>query len=233
MIKGKDLLNLAEKHIGERYTLGAIAPKSNPGWKGPWDCAEFCSWVVFQLTGTLYGCHTTSDPALADAYTGFWARDVRNKGIKIGVEKAILTPGAALLRVPAPNLIGHIAFSDGEGGTIEAHSTKRGVIRAKATGRRWDMGILVQDIAYSENDTPLPTPRPIHVLRLLDPPIKSDAVKRVQHALKASGFDPGPIDGVYGPKSTAAVYAYQVTKGLTPDGEVGPLTARSLKISWP
>lgn len=233
MSTGKDLLDTASKHLGERYHFGVIAPKNNPNWKGPWDCAEFCSWVVFQVAGNLYGCHTSSDPAFADAYTGYWARDAKSKGKRIGIEDAIKTPGAVLLRVPAPNLIGHIAFSDGEGNTIEAHSKNRGVTCAKVRGRRWDMGILVPGINYTMNEGTAPPPRPIQVIRLTDPFMKGENVKRVQRALKKLGFDPGPVDGAYGPKTTTAVYAFQITKGLTPDGELGPLTARSLKIIWP
>jgi hypothetical protein len=233
MSTGKDLLKIAARHLGERYRLGAIAPKNNKEWKGPWDCAEFCSWVVYQMSGTLYGCNTDSDPALADAYTGFWARDARSKGKQITVAEALRTPGAALLRIPAPNLIGHIAFSDGFGGTIEAHSTNRGVIRTKATNRRWDMGVLVPGIRY-EQEVPVVMPtNTVRVLRLTDPLMRGEQVKRVQRALRAAGYHPGSIDGVYGPKTTAAVYAYQVSKGLVPDGECGPATARSLKITWP
>jgi hypothetical protein len=41
----------------ERYVLGAFAPKDNANWTGPWDCAEFASWVTFQASGLLLGCH--------------------------------------------------------------------------------------------------------------------------------------------------------------------------------
>ena len=112
---------------------------------------RFCSWVVYRATGKLYGCSTNSDPALADAYTGFWARDANTVGNKIEVAKAFITPGAVLLRVPAPNLIGHIVFSDGEGGTIEAHSTRRGGIRSTVKERRWDMGILLPRGQYTDH----------------------------------------------------------------------------------
>ncbi len=229
---GKDFLVKAARHIGERYRLGVIAPKNNKNWKGPWDCAEFCSWVVYQASGILYGCSSSTDPSLADAYTGFWARDAKANGTIISLAEAMRTPGAALLRIPASNLIGHIAFSDGKGGTVEAHSTKRGVIRTVAGGRRWDMGVLVPGIVYTPlADAPVSRPVPI-VLRLTDPTMKGERVREVQRALKAAGFDPGKIDGDYGPKTTIAVYAYQVSKGLTPDGEAGPDTARSLKIPW-
>jgi len=232
MHTGNALLHKANQHLGERYRLGVIAPKNNSNWKGPWDCAEFCSWVVYQVSGTLYGCSSSVDPSFADAYTGFWARDARSKGTVIPLAEALRTPGAALLRIPAPNLIGHIAFSDGLGGTVEAHSTKRGVIRTSAGGRRWDMGVLVPGIVYTPFAAVPKTEQVPFVLRLTDPTMKGERVRVLQRALKAAGFDPGKIDGDFGPKTTTAVYAYQVSKGLTPDGEAGPITARSLKIAW-
>lgn len=232
MATGTKLLLKAATHIGERYRLGVIAPKNNKNWSGPWDCAEFCSWVVYQVSGTLYGCNTGGDLALSDAYTGYWARDARSIGRQITVGEALRTPGAALLRIPAPNLIGHIAFSDGKGGTIEAHSTHRGVISARATDRRWDMGVLIPGIEYTQGSTVETPAIVVPVLRLTSPLMRGERVKRVQRALKAVGFHPGSIDGVYGPKTTAAVYAYQVSQGLVPDGEAGPATAHSLRIIW-
>ena len=50
----------------------------------------------------------------------------------------------------------------------------------------------------------------------------------IQLALKRAGFDPGPIDGVYGPKTTEAVRAFQKANGLAADGAAGPLTQNAL-----
>src|SRR5436189_6367945 len=123
--KGERILQLGRKHIGEPYVLGALAPKDNPKWKGPWDCAELASWLVFQAAGVLYGCASDSnDPASADAYTGYWARDAERLGVRISVEQAAQTPGVAVLRSPRPGAVGHIAISDGRGGTVEAHSAR-------------------------------------------------------------------------------------------------------------
>ena len=36
------------------------------------------------------------------------------------------------------------------------------------------------------------------------------------------------LDGVYGPKTEAAVVKFQTDKGLSPDGHVGPKTAAAL-----
>ncbi len=53
-------------------------------------------------------------------------------------------------------------------------------------------------------------------------------VQQVQTALAQQGYDPGPIDGQYGPRTKAAVVAYQRAHGLAPDGIVGPKTWASL-----
>ncbi|MBI5646923.1 MAG: peptidoglycan-binding protein [Ignavibacteriae bacterium] len=58
-------------------------------------------------------------------------------------------------------------------------------------------------------------------------------VKSIQTALKAAGFHPGKLDGVFGLKTHAAVVAFQLRKGLIADGEVGPLTAKELRITLP
>jgi peptidoglycan hydrolase-like protein with peptidoglycan-binding domain len=49
-----------------------------------------------------------------------------------------------------------------------------------------------------------------------------------QQALKDKGFDPGPIDGTVGPRTTAAVRAYQKAEHLTMTGEMNPDTAAKL-----
>ncbi len=54
-------------------------------------------------------------------------------------------------------------------------------------------------------------------------------VKEVQELLKARGFPPGPIDGIFGPATEAAVIAFQKFKDLTPDGIVGPKTLEALQ----
>ncbi len=229
---GAQIVKLAARHVGEEYVLGAVAPKNNAHWKGPWDCAEFASWLVFQVAGKLYGCNRNSgDPARADAWTGFWARDARAKGKKISIEQAARTPGAAVLRVPKGKVAGHIAICDGMGGTVEAYDSKHGVIQAKVSGRRWDMGILVPGIWYKEAAAVVEVKPPQRVIyRLRKPPMSGPPVKEIQRKLKKAGFHPGPLDGKYGPKTQAAVVALQVSRGLVADGEVGPQTAKALRM---
>jgi hypothetical protein len=56
-------------------------------------------------------------------------------------------------------------------------------------------------------------------------------VSDIQSALFSAGFNPGSIDGVYGPNTTAAVVDFQQFNGLAADGLVGPATAGSLGLS--
>lgn len=57
------------------------------------------------------------------------------------------------------------------------------------------------------------------------------SIKQIQQALAAAGFDPGPIDGVNGPKTKAAIRAFQKARGLAVDGIVGPRTTAALQGS--
>jgi peptidoglycan hydrolase-like protein with peptidoglycan-binding domain len=50
------------------------------------------------------------------------------------------------------------------------------------------------------------------------------AVRDLQEALKALGFNPGPIDGVFATTTEAAVKAFQQARGLAVDGIVGKVT---------
>lgn len=51
---------------------------------------------------------------------------------------------------------------------------------------------------------------------------RGSAVREIQQFLADAGFDPGPIDGIYGSRTTAAVRQWQSSVGLTADGLFGP-----------
>jgi peptidoglycan L-alanyl-D-glutamate endopeptidase CwlK len=53
-------------------------------------------------------------------------------------------------------------------------------------------------------------------------------VAALQQKLKARGFDPGAVDGRFGPGTEAAVIAFQKSEGLVADGIAGPRTLASL-----
>jgi hypothetical protein len=60
------------------------------------------------------------------------------------------------------------------------------------------------------------------------PTLSRDGVRRVQQALKEKGFDPGPVNGVTGPRLKDAVNAFQTRYGIASNGEVDNQTLLAL-----
>ena len=59
---------------------------------------------------------------------------------------------------------------------------------------------------------------------------KGASVTLLQNKLRAAGFNPGPIDGDFGPRTAAAVRAFQHSRGIAVDGVVGPVTWGKLGV---
>lgn len=55
-------------------------------------------------------------------------------------------------------------------------------------------------------------------------------VQDTQSALVRLGYDPGPVDGIAGPRTRAAIVAFQADHYLDPDGVVGKLTRAALQL---
>ena len=89
------------------------------------------------------------------------------------------------------------------------------------------MGILVPGIQYTHGPAIPITAPTATIFRLTSPIMKGDQVLKIQKALQAAGFNPGTLDGEFGPHTSSAV---QHENGLTPDGEVGPATAQVLTV---
>jgi peptidoglycan L-alanyl-D-glutamate endopeptidase CwlK len=58
-------------------------------------------------------------------------------------------------------------------------------------------------------------------------------VVNLQEALQKAGFNPGALDGSFGPGTEAAVLAFQRSEGLGADGIAGPATALALGLTPP
>jgi hyperosmotically inducible protein len=55
----------------------------------------------------------------------------------------------------------------------------------------------------------------------------------MQQALKDKGFDPGPVDGIEGPKTVSALKDYQKSENVTMTGTLDAATATKLGVSGP
>ncbi|MGM0877004.1 MAG: peptidoglycan-binding domain-containing protein [Bacillota bacterium] len=76
----------------------------------------------------------------------------------------------------------------------------------------------------SESDFPLPT----GVFQRGD---QGNGVKQIQRALKQINFNPGSIDGIYGPNTEDAVRRFQsLYKALADDGIYGPNTRKYIRM---
>jgi len=230
-MNGSEMVELLQEHKGEVYKLGAIAPKDDFSYIGPWDCAEFASWGAYQATKKLYGCNDNQgDPSNADAWTNFFKRDIEDGTlIKISIDEAKATAGAFLLRYTEGSRIGHIVCSKGDGTTIEAASTKLGVTELSVDGRRWDCGILIPGMIYHDmsgiavNGETVVNPYAglaALVLRLTDPMMKHPMVAVIGDELKKLGLYTKKVDDIYGEGMFKAVCKLQEHNGLVVDGEV-------------
>ncbi len=228
---GKAIYELGLEHIGEKYVFGIVVPKKNSNWKGPWDCAEFASWCTYQATKKLYGCNEQED-----AYTGFWWRDVKRFGIKISIEKAMKIKGAMLLRAPKKNpaKIGHIAISDGAGGTVEAKGAKYGVVKDVVSGRRWDCGVLVPGVNYegenNDSDESDTYNLPEYSFFLKSPYLKHALILEAKKKLNEVNIFPGEMNTTFDIDFFHGLYSFQLLNGLVPDGELGKETLIEMNL---
>jgi len=231
-----DVIGLARTRLGENYVFGARADFTDPDYHGPWDCAEYATWVIYQASAgaVLLGCQPKNAES-GDAYTGFWNDDATAYQLVVSLKDALDTKGYLLLRRPASGKIGHIAFSLGDGKrTVEAHSKNRGVIIGNADPdlRGWHYGIR------------LPTPDEWRaVLARKSRPrnwflqerfggMQDPRVPLVVDALNKKGFPVPKKTRIYSAKLTDAVAKFQKKRGILIDGIVGPETAEALGLKW-
>ncbi|MCP4379836.1 MAG: hypothetical protein GY798_00135 [Hyphomicrobiales bacterium] len=229
---GSTILDIAKRHLGQKYRFTPTPDYDDPNWNGPFDCAEYASYCAFRAYSIAYG--VVPDPANRyNSYSGYWQRDARKHGIQISWRDALHIPGAILLRFPPgkePPPYGHVAISLGNGGdTYEARGKKFGVVKHTAIGRSWNTGVLIPGVLY---DTPEGLGSDFLLFKVLDPPAgHSPIVEEIQKRLVKSGLmAAAQMNGIYDVVTSTAVSAFQDRKGIVSDGEVGPETGAMLGL---
>jgi len=185
------------------------------GW-GSTDCSGFMVMGLKSIGINPGGTNSTGQE--------IWCR---NNGRAISVSRAINTPGA-LLFVWGYGPEGHVACSDGRGGTLETPAYNgygRVSGRGKAHGRGWTGGGLVPGLSYGGAPAPGPAPSGGGTLQVGSTGIY---VSIVQGGLNRLAYNAGAVDGVFGQQTKNALMAFQRSHGLVADGVYGPQTAAAL-----
>lgn len=232
MTIGLKIVALAAQHVKEAYKNVPV-PMNDPNYHGPWDCAEFASWCVYQASHgkVILGYR----PAEREAYTGYWKEDAVRWKLVISIDEAARTPGAMLLRAPTKKLGGHIAICTGDGtSTIEAHSTAAGVDRFRVyttesgAPRNWDFGIRIPEPNEFETGLIAAIKVPAQQLLPSDKPVFHPLVLQVQEALEGLGYSTRG-DGLFGSSLAGSIARFQAENGLVPDARIGPETISKIE----
>jgi hypothetical protein len=67
-----EMIEIASSKLGQEYVFGSQVPLDDPDWSGPWDCAEYCSWAIYQSIQIIYGARIPNGGIVgnAEAWTG-------------------------------------------------------------------------------------------------------------------------------------------------------------------
>lgn len=144
---------------------------------------------------------------------------------------------------------GHVGVYIGGGYAVEARGFNYGVVKTKVSQRGWTHWYQCPYIDYipSQSTDPANTDDPqtptngenlslafgTRLLRYKTgrKMASGDDVLAVQKRLYDLGFDPGKPDGLYGPKTAAAVTSFQESRSIEADGLVGSETRGELSKS--
>ncbi len=138
----KKMIEYALSQRGKDYVYGAEVRNGDANPEA-WDCSELVEHAVRAAGGRI--------PDGSSAQNGATTR--------ISVEQAIKTPGALLFSD------GHVAISLGNGKTIEAMNSQKGVTIGNATPGRFSSGGLVKDFEEGYGNVPKIDPNSVEAQR--------------------------------------------------------------------
>jgi len=101
-------------------------------------------------------------------------------------------------------------------------------------GRKKTVALLAALVVFGSPFASVAQPKPVPhppSPRAAKPPAGQDPdIVKVQQALKEKGHDPGPVDGILGPSTRAALQAFQKSQGLDPSGRLDRVTLAKLGV---
>lgn len=237
-----DVLNEAQKHIGTSgrpniFTRDYAARHGNAFLEASW-CLMFVCWVAKKV-----GAMKSAFPEGDRAYTPWYADDLNDAGIWYAGTPANIDaraiPGSPILfdwsgtnDRPAVDHVGWVKKRLGGGRvvTIEGNTGGgEGMVALRVRGADVIAGFGVP--RYDRPVVKVITNKwPYGAGQIMRKGWEnSKGVARVQGAINALGYSPKLMtDGDFGTKTEVAIKWYQRKNGLQVDGQVGPLTWRSL-----
>lgn len=203
---------------GDRYVYGAeVAPGTPASATRAWDCSE-----LVQVK-----CNELGVPMVDGSANQM--RWCQARGTLVDVDRAIGTRGALLFRTPNGRP-GHVAVSLGDGRTIEARGSAYGTGVFSARGRTWTHAGLIAGLDYG-GGAPAPAPGPVddYWTGMFSRGSRGQGVAHMQANLAKFGYDVGAIDGDFGPKTEAALRAFQRDARIEVDGVFGPQSRAAME----
>jgi len=227
MASVSEVLNEAYAFAGQPYVFGGeISTSKDPDGIGPLDCSELVE-VATRRAGV----------GIPDGAYNQW-KHCSDRGLLIPISQARSTRGSLLFYDDGSGTgrdrVVHVAFSEGDGRTFEAWQEGKPVGHYDANRSKFTIGGLIPGVSdYSSSagggsgggssgGSELTVA--FRNLYETDPRMQGDDVRAAQILLRGWGFDPGEIDGVWGPACTGACKGFQGSVGTTVDGQFGPNT---------
>lgn len=219
MTKAEDIVRHALAQKGDRYVFGAEVSPLDPDPER-FDCSELVEWAC---------ARAGLSPRMPDGAFNQW-KHCRDHKLNVGVGRALATRGALLFVGDGTGVgreaITHVAFSLGNGTTIEARGSKWGVGTWAGQGR-FQWGCLIPGVSYGHG-----SPHAVVDAPSGSPPLQvgstGDRVTALQRALNRAFAAGLVVDGDFGPRTKAAVVAMQRATRIEVDGIYGPQSAAAL-----
>ena len=164
-------------------------------WVGHYvaDCSGLFSWAFKQLGGYMYHGSDTMFRKYTTA-SGTLSAGKRTDGQE-------LLPGTAVfVWKPADQKYGHVGLYVGDGWVIEASSTQTGVIKSKASNKKWTHWGELKDVNYG-GDEPVPKGYAIvagtRVALRSAPTTQASVIMRIDTGKEVKLEDPPPCEWDY------------------------------------
>ena len=155
---------------------------------------------------------TSTTQAQTDAVT--FAADA---GVFVGAAAACREEGLVQLYTHRVRLV----LAELTHNTTDASHAAAAFAKTQVEARNW----------HTEHPDVTPCPAILRIVR--QQPLLHEVNRAVQRRLRNLGFNPGPLDGIWGRKTTSALLRYQAAQGLPATGVLDRATIRALGIELP